>query len=145
MKIVPVYVYLAGGMKSGWQDKVKEACYDLIIGGEVEFFDPREGKIKDPDIYVPRDIAAANESDIVFGCAEEDNPGLYALSAEMAWIKRQNGIVILVNLLKKDGDKNRYFRFVPKFCQAHETENMEEAISILRDAIHETIIHKNNR
>ena len=142
MKIVPVYVYLAGGMKSGWQDKVKEACEDLIAESAVEFFDPRDGAIKDPNVYIPRDIEAANRSDIVFGCAEEDNPGLYALSAEVAWIKKQNGIVIIANLLKKDGDKYRYFRFVPKFCQARETEGMEEAISILRKAIKETVIHK---
>lgn len=127
-----VIVYLAGVMKSGWQDIVKEACSDLVDNGIVEFLDSHNKE-------------AAKESDIIFVCAQEEDPDIWMLSDEIWLVKWLGDTGIVVNLLKKDGEKNRYFQLLIQFCDARETDNMKEAISILRDEINNSIIRKFGR
>ena len=74
-------VYLAGGMKTNWQDYVIKACEGLA----VEFLDPRSHGFKDEGAYTEWDLGAANCSDCLFGYLERDNPGGHGLALEMGY------------------------------------------------------------
>jgi hypothetical protein len=74
-------VYLAGGMKSGWQDYVIESCEGL----DVEFFDPRTSGCTAEEDYTAWDLEKANESDCLFCYMEIDNPGGHGMMVEMGY------------------------------------------------------------
>lgn len=73
-----VIVYLAGGMKSGWQDKVIEACKHP----HIQFLDPRSHGLTDEDDYTAWDLWAVRQCDYIFGYLEKDNPGGHGLMLE---------------------------------------------------------------
>ncbi len=73
---IPV-VYLAGGMRSNWQDKVKQACKGLAI-----FIDPREHGLGAETAYTAWDLSGVAAADIVFGYIEKDNPNGAGLALE---------------------------------------------------------------
>ena len=71
-------VYLAGGQKSGWQDRVKEYVPNN------QYFDPR----KDADQrfayrFVQKDIELLQSSDLVFAYFEVGNPSGLGLAFEI--------------------------------------------------------------
>ncbi len=74
-------VYLAGGMKSGWQDKVIEACrYKDVI-----FYDPRSHGFTTEIEYTSWDLSHAADADIVFAYLEIDNPSGFGLMLELGY------------------------------------------------------------
>lgn len=89
IKKVPV-VYLAGGMKSGWQDAVKKAVPGVI------FIDPREHGLKDEAGYTAWDLAGVERADVIFGYMESDNPGGAGLAVEFGWGARADKLLLLV-------------------------------------------------
>jgi nucleoside 2-deoxyribosyltransferase len=78
-----VAVYLAGGMKSGWQDDVKRILErpNLVTFDPREYNDPEAG----PDNYVWNDIFRIRAADIIFGYMEKDNPHGYNLMWELGF------------------------------------------------------------
>jgi len=76
-----VIVYLAGGMKSGWQDKVIEACKHP----RIQFLDPRSHGLTDEKDYTEWDLWAVKQSDYMFGYLEKDNPGGHGLMLEFGY------------------------------------------------------------
>jgi len=100
---VPV-VYLAGGMNSHWQDRVKAALPGVI------FIDPREHGLSDEEGYTAWDLAGVERADIVLGFMEADNPGGAGLAVECGWGARAGKVLILV---EQDGyAQERYFGMV---------------------------------
>ncbi len=100
---VPV-VYLAGGMKSGWQDAVKRAVPGII------FIDPRDHGLQDENGYTAWDLAGVERADVVFGYMESDNPGGAGLAVEFGWGARADKLMLLV---EQDGyPQQRYFGMV---------------------------------
>lgn len=71
-----IVVFLAGGMKGGWQDVVKQAVPGVI------FIDPREHGLHDEMGYTQWDLAGVERCDVVFGYMEADNPGCAGLAVE---------------------------------------------------------------
>ena len=120
-------VYLAGGMRSGWQNKVKQIP-------NIIFFDPRDKEtddIWDVKKYGPWDLAHIRRSDIVFAYMEKDNPSGYGMSCEIGYAYGLGKTVVLC--LEKDNQytKDRYLAFMSQV--AHITfDNIEEATKYLK-------------
>lgn len=110
----PIKVYLAGGFKSNWQEKVREALPQLI------YFDPRQHNLQDPKQYTQWDIDAIEECDIVFAYMEQSNPAGYALALEIGYAKGfyfyTDKIVILIHDDPQDGKRWHYFEMVHQLC-----------------------------
>jgi len=70
-------VYLAGGMRSNWQDKVMAAV------PEGEYLDPRSHGLFDEAAYTAWDIQAVMDAKIVYCCLEADDPSGYGAVFEM--------------------------------------------------------------
>lgn len=69
-------VYLAGGMKTGWQDVVK-----TLLPGNI-YLDPRDHHFTDELDYTAWDLTALRKADIVFGYMEKTNPHGAGLALE---------------------------------------------------------------
>lgn len=96
-------VYLAGGMKSGWQDEVIHKVPDCI------FLDPRSHGLIDENQYTRWDLEAIQASNLVFAYLEKTNPGGYALALELGYAKALGKPIILVDE-KSPVAKNRDLR-----------------------------------
>lgn len=125
LRRVPV-VYLAGGMRSNWQDKVKKA---LSAGGPVHIIDPREHAQEDEQDYTAWDLSGVAMADIVFGYLEKDNPNGAGLAVEFGYGAAQGKILYLV---EEDGFPfTRYFGMVR--AVSHRTSNsLDAGVSDLR-------------
>ena len=84
-------VYLSGGMKSGWQNIVKEKCPNLY------FIDPSKHELSSPSQYTLWDLEGVKHCDIVFAYMELDNPSGIGLSLEIGYAKALGKTVILVD------------------------------------------------
>lgn len=87
LKRVPV-VYLAGGMRSNWQNVVKEALRKAQL--PVIFIDPREHGCADEQKYTSWDLEGVRRADIVFAYLEKDNPNGAGLALEIGFAKALN-------------------------------------------------------
>ncbi|MBU6142004.1 hypothetical protein KGO95_02715 [Patescibacteria group bacterium] len=113
--INPIDVYLAGGMRSNWQDFVKETCKDLFDEKIVTWNDPRDNKTSDPEAYGPMDRMRCDHASITFGYAEKDNPLPFPLFMEMGYALGQNKPVIFVNEIPMGDRRYRPFLFAKVF------------------------------
>ena len=84
-------VYLSGGMRSGWQDKVIAECPG------VEFIDPRDHGLHSSMEYTPWDLLAVRRCDIIFAYLEKDNPSGLGLALEVGYAAGLNKTIIFVN------------------------------------------------
>ena len=96
-------VYLAGGLHSGWQERVRAE-----IPG-ADYLDPRTHRLRDPSAYTAWDLDALRRSDVVFAYLEDSNPGGYALALEIGFARALDKHVILVNaqVPAQSGDATR--------------------------------------
>jgi nucleoside 2-deoxyribosyltransferase len=72
-------VYLAGGMRTGWQKKFIERY------PELDFIDPCTSGLKDPKDYTKWDMKAVEKSDAVIAYLEEGNPSGLGLAFEIGY------------------------------------------------------------
>ena len=84
-------VYLSGGMRSGWQDRVKKNCPD------IDFIDPRAHGLGDPDQYTLWDLLGVSVCDILFAYMEDDNPSGFGLTFEVGYAKALGKRIVLVD------------------------------------------------
>ena len=120
-------IYLSGGMRSGWQDRVKEA-----IGHWHEFADPRD-KGETPDWtwreYGAWDFAHIQTCDLVFAYIEASNPSGYGLAVEIGYAHGLGKPVVLA--MEQDHPQARYLSILQ--CAATVScDNLEQAIDIVR-------------
>ena len=97
-------VYLAGGTKSGWQQRVIDAC------PQHTFINPcdRNGvALLGEREYTAWDLAGVKQADIVFAYMESDNPSGIGMAAEMGYGHGLGKTVVFIN-----ESANRYFKFV---------------------------------
>ncbi len=85
-------VYLAGGMKSGWQDKIIDKFKDKFI-----FFNPRDHNLLEANQYTVWDLHHIKKADIIFVYLESDNPSGFGLTLEIGYAKALNKTIILVD------------------------------------------------
>lgn len=103
ISLVPV-IYLAGGMKGTWQDRIMAAIPDAI------FIDPRNQPTKSPEDYTAWDLAAVERCDVVFGFMEATNPGGSGLAVEFGWGARAGKHLVFVE--EQGYPQHRYFGMV---------------------------------
>ncbi len=94
-------IYLCGGMKSDWQDKVIAAL------PWCEFIDPRSHGLTDEREYTKWDLDGIDTSDLVFACMTADNPSGYGLNLEIGYAKAKQ---IPIYFVCEDlGERSKYF------------------------------------
>jgi nucleoside 2-deoxyribosyltransferase len=84
-------VYLAGGMRSGWQETVMAACPG------VEWLDPRTHGLRDPKEYTAWDLQAVRDADVVFAYLEKSNPYGFNLAFEVGYAHALGKPIIFVD------------------------------------------------
>lgn len=143
-----IVVYLAGGMKSGWQDKVIAEFEDMIRAGTVAFFDPRQNP-KDPKKYRAIDKENWENADIIFAYAESSNPSLYAMCIELTGGFYNKARTIFVDDLQPESmetpekveeekRRKRYLSFAETVSHKKAT-SFKEGLSILEEEIDKAV------
>lgn len=84
-------IYLAGGMRTDWREKVKKAVPHAI------YFDPTVHGLEDEVSYTQWDVAALAMADIVLGYLEEGNPSGLGLMFELGYATAAEKEVVFVN------------------------------------------------
>lgn len=91
-------VYLAGGMKSGWQDRVVDFVERIPgLDEDVKLIDPRYHGLKDEADYTAWDIRGVKYADVVFAYLEADNPSGFGLCTEVAYGAALRKFIIFVD------------------------------------------------
>lgn len=120
---VPV-IYLAGGMRSGWQDRVKKAFPGVL------FIDPREHGLKDEAGYTAWDLTGVDLANIVFGYIEKDNPNGAGLALEFGYAARDEH-KILIYAEEAGFPFSRYFGMV-RAVSHYKADSLEAGMDWLR-------------
>jgi nucleoside 2-deoxyribosyltransferase len=125
-----VKIYLAGGMRSGWQDAVTDA----LAGHEI--IDPRKkekvGKW-DLDKYGAWDLARIRTCDAVLGYMERTNPSGIGMAVEIGYAKGLGKTVVVVledNYSENETDK-RHIMFMSVVAD-YVAEDIDDAISFFK-------------
>jgi len=144
-------IYLAGGMRTKWQKKVKDAIKNHLIETfgdhssgivSVIFYDPCEKEGRDNpegiatikrsfDEYTTWDLHHVKMADIVFVYVERSNPGVIGSCCELSYAKGLGKTVILV--LEEDHETipDRYLNFMKKLSDVT-FNNLEDGINYLK-------------
>lgn len=72
-------VYLAGGMKDGWQERI----VPFLDGHEI--LDPRSWGSPDPAVYTARDLEGIRKADCLLVHMSSSNPSGFGLSVELGY------------------------------------------------------------
>jgi len=122
-----VKVYLAGGMRSGWQNLVKSQT-------NLSFFDPRN-KETNTALSINEigtcDLFYIQQSDIVLAYMEATNPSGIGLAAEMGYAKGLGKTVILCIEPNNHHIKDKYLDFLHNVSHVVYT-NLDDGISFLK-------------
>lgn len=109
-----VIVYLAGGMRGGWQDKVIDACNHK----RIQFLDPRTHHLTEESDYTAWDLWAVNQSDYVFAYMEKDNPSGQGLMLEIGYACNCGTRQII--FVEDEGDeRTRYYGMARQCANEH--------------------------
>jgi nucleoside 2-deoxyribosyltransferase len=121
-------VYLAGGFRSDWQQRVIDECDEGFT-----FFNPKEhGLEKSVDWYSTWDLHHVKNADIVFAYMERDNPSGYGLSLEVGYARAFGKTIILVDEKSAHSPTfDRYFKIV-RFASNVVFDNLNEGICYLK-------------
>ena len=113
-------VYLAGGMRTDWQDRVKEAL------PEVVFIDPRDHGFTEEHLYTAWDMLGVNQCNVVFLYIEKDNPSGANAIYEAGKARGQGKCLVFV-----DEKQDKYQR-LPAHDAHFYTNDFAESIEILK-------------
>lgn len=120
-------IYLSGGMRSGWQDRVKNA-----LGSQHQYADPRE-KGETPEWtwreYGAWDFMHIDQCDLMLAYMEKDNPSGYGLCAEVGYAAGKGIPVVLV--VEPGHPQERYMDIV-RCAASVVVDDIESALDILR-------------
>jgi hypothetical protein len=123
-----VIVYLAGGMRGNWREKVKNEMPQLI------YLDPCSHGLSDAVQYSAWDKQAVERCDMVFAYLEKDNPSGIGMCVEIGLCLGLYKPVIFVN-----EKKDRYWDIVDQFVETSPwpsrlLTNLDDGISALKSA-----------
>ena len=82
----PVDVYLAGGMKSGWQDRVRADLRKLKERGLVRWNDPRDNLTKNQGEIKLLSAVRIKTADIVFANEQDRDSQIAAINLEIKFL-----------------------------------------------------------
>lgn len=116
-------IYLAGGMKDGWQDRIAP----LLAGHEL--LDPRSWSDPDPAVYTERDLDAIRRADGIFVHMSSANPSGFGLSVELGFAYALGKKIVFCDEISGDW-RSRYFGMHRQMATAvHKT--VEDAVRAL--------------
>lgn len=121
-----IRVFLCGGMRGGWQDRLIEALVADAGRTDFEFIDPRRNGTKEYVEYTALDKHHIRACNVVFAYLEEENPSGMGLACEVAFAHALGKTVILVN-----EKEHRYDRFPDAFADVVFSK-LEDGIEFLR-------------
>jgi len=104
-------VYLAGGMRSDWREKVKRRCDGMSF---ISPYDKEKSYNMSLEEYGTWDIHFLRKVDIVFGYMERSNPSGIGMACELGYAHGRDKTVILVLEEESDHFEDRYLRFMEK-------------------------------
>jgi hypothetical protein len=117
------HIYLAGGMKSGWQDRVIDALPHCV------FIDPRTHGLRDEKSYAAWDLDGVWRSRLVLAYMDTDNPSGFGLNLEVGYA---TGIGRDVWYVCEDtSPRQRYFGMV-RACASRCFDSLDDAIAALK-------------
>jgi len=101
-------VYLAGGMKSGWQNTVIKRFQNKFV-----FFNPMDHKLSESHQYTVWDLHYLKKADIILAYLESDNPSGFGLTLEIGYAKSLSKTIILIDeKSNKDKTFEKQFKIV---------------------------------
>lgn len=86
-----IKVYLAGGMKSGWQKRV------AIDGPPATYIDPCDHGLGGEVEYTTWDLFGIDQADVIFVYFEAGNPSGYGLCLEAGYARARGKVIVLVD------------------------------------------------
>lgn len=120
----PLRIYLAGGMKSNWQDTVMNVC------PMHEYIDPRTHGLTTEDEYTKWDLDGVRGSDLVFAYMDTANPSGFGMSLEVGFAKAL-GIPVWY-VCEDASERQKYFGMV-RACADRKFSCLAEAVAELMD------------
>jgi nucleoside 2-deoxyribosyltransferase len=119
-------LYLAGGFRSGWQDRVIES----LPGWRI--LDPRSHGYKEEKLYTLWDLEAIRQADWVLVYQESSNPAHYNCSFEMGYAVALGKKVIYLNELAAKNDSIHRYTGMLRQSATIEVGALLEAIALLQ-------------
>tara|TARA_R110001583_G_scaffold194648_1_gene366095 strand:- start:20782 stop:21870 length:1089 start_codon:yes stop_codon:yes gene_type:complete len=120
-------VYLSGGHRSGWQEKVKSSVK------KFNYLDPSQTGIIDPKLYTEWDLQAIKNSEIIFAYFEGNNPSGYGLSLELGYAAAYGKFIILVDEKSSSTPEiSRYIKIVRETANVV-FDDLDSAIRYLKN------------
>lgn len=119
-------VYLAGGTRSGWGNRVKEA-----VKGPI-YLDPSQHGLKEEQDYTDWDLTAVDMADVLFCYLEKDNPSGAGLAVEVGYAAAKGKPIIYIE--DEGFPYSRYFGMVRRCATAvfSGQDEFDEALQELR-------------
>lgn len=117
-------IYLAGGMKTDWQDRLMAAA------PRHRYLDPRSHGITDPAEYTRWDLAAVAVCDVVVAQMDSSNPSGFGLSLEVGYAHALGKRVVFIDGIRGDW-RSRYFDMVRQVSTV--VESIEAAAAALAE------------
>lgn len=121
-------VYLAGGMRTEWRERVKGACPAL------HFIDPAEkegGGEWNAREYVAWDLLHVRQADVVFGYMEHTNPSGIGLACEIGYAKALGKTVVVVIEPNNQHREDHYFHFMGEAADA-DFSDLDSGVAFLQ-------------
>jgi nucleoside 2-deoxyribosyltransferase len=125
-------VYLAGGFKSGWGEKVKSSTK------KIKWIDPKEKEYKNNirttlsvNEYGKWDLHFIKQCDILFVYVERTNIGVVGLCCEAGYAKGLGKTVITVLEPNHETIKDKYLAFITQVSDIV-FENLDDGINYLK-------------
>ncbi len=115
-------IYLAGGMKSQWQDRVISAL------PQYSFVDPRGHGLSEEKAYTEWDLRGIRDSQIVLAYMDSANPSGFGLSLEVGYAKALGRTIFYV--CEDDTPRQKYFGMV-RACATRVFTSLDDAIEAL--------------
>jgi len=120
-------IYLAGGIRSNWQEKIVNVV-------SAEYYNPRTKEI-DKKLTLTEfgtwDLHFIKKCDIVFAYMEKTNPSGIGMAVEMGFAKALGKTVILCLEENNEHIKDSYLEFMRKVADITFT-NIDDAINYLK-------------
>lgn len=120
-----IIVYLAGGFKSGWQDKVAK----VLPSDKYELIDPRQHGKTEPKEFTKWDLDGVERADVVLGYVEKNSNRCYGMAVEIGAAHAWNKLIIVANEWRDE--KHHAIRMMLAASSVVK-ENLEDAIHALR-------------
>ncbi len=117
-------IYLAGGLKnSDWRETVKM----MVDYPYVEYLDPNDHELRITSQYTNMDLHMIDNSNMVFGYLEKDNPSGYNTLFELGYAVGKGIPIIFIN---EKPDWDRYVGMITETSLFY-THVIEEGILFL--------------